>query len=108
MNPSREPDTSLASQLRVAEQQRDALRDRLAWWEENKHIWMFPGMLVGLLLGYLLGRTVTELLHQPEQGAWFAAVAGLLMVGKGITMRFDPSKLDAAQRRVRALKARTP
>jgi predicted lipid-binding transport protein (Tim44 family) len=98
--------TDVLTELKRAEQHRDRLRERAAWWEDRKELILLPAMIGGLAGGYFLGMWIAAVAKLPELANWFGAVFGLVFVGQWIQRFFDPRKLISAQRRVDALRAK--
>lgn len=104
--PDQAPDSSNDPQaLARATRERDALRERAAWWEDRKGVVLFPAMMAGFGAGYGVALAIGSRFALPEQSRWFGAVIGVLVVGRTLTSMFDPRRLVAAQKRVDQLRA---
>lgn len=97
--------TTVSDALARATRERDALRERAAWWEDRKGIVLFPAMMAGFGAGYALVLGLGKHFVLPEQSRWFGAAIGVLIVGRSLTTMFDPRRLVAAQKRVDHLRA---
>jgi hypothetical protein len=98
-----EDDTALARATRA----RDALLARATFWDRWRAVLTGPFILLGAALGYGAGLLLRLLAHFPERTEFYAAVVGILAVGRGVASYFDVRRLEAARRRVESLSSRS-
>jgi hypothetical protein len=88
------------SEYEAAVRARDRLVARVTFWERYRALCMVPLILCGAALGYGVGYVLRVLAHFPEKSEFYAAVIGIVIVGRVVTSFFDVRKLDAARVRV--------